>query len=548
MSRGQGVVGAVLSTLVAVLVLAGPASAQAPVPSSTTTPRPPTASVVTDTAVAFVPVEAGTGTDALLGGPDLRGNDRPTLAERFPSGAYSIDNTLGAFDVTDKTVNAMAGGVFAITVWVARAVTRLLAWTFETDLLAGTADAVDDVVGRLGASVYAPFVEMMIVLAGAFVLGQLLRQRATRAFEGVMWSVLALSTGAAFLSHPGSLVRVANTTSVGLARGVMSALALADPGAPPPDGARTQATFSGDQATTELRIASDRFFRTFVFMPWQVMEFGSVSAGSRPCDPRRGDAPCAERLLEAKSASLLPGQPDDYAAIKDELAHGPDREAWEWYQGHRAAERLGVAVLALVAALFAGGLLLVVCSAVLVAQLGFLILILLAPLFLLLAVHPGAGRVVALRWAELTLACLIRRVAYATVVGVLMVASGVLVAATARAGTGAWFPTMAVQALLVAAVLAYRRPLTDLLSHVGGGGLALPERHVEYRARRVVSFAAGALVGRHGLRRALTGAGGPGGVRPRLNSQSLAPPERGPDAREALISEPAPAPGEEATS
>src|SRR5699024_11435032 len=71
------------------------------------------------------------------------------------------------------------------------------------------------------------------------------------------------------------------------------------------------------------------------------------------------------------------------------------------FSGEEQGNRLSVATLALFSSVFSGGLILAGSVALIVLKIAFLLLFILAPIFLLIGIHPGYGRTVLLRWVEM---------------------------------------------------------------------------------------------------------------------------------------------------
>jgi hypothetical protein len=254
-------------------------------------------------------------------------------------------------------------------------------------------------------------------------------------------------------------------------------VSVADAKKGPADGVTAKPTFSDDAADTQLRVSADRIWRTFVYTPWLVLEFGGVESGQK----------FGERLLQAKTwtgqetvdayKAGVTGDPRGMQAITEAKERQYNQMAAEiqampntgaWFRGEKAIDRIGVATLALVAALLAGGLLLLLSGGVFVVQLAFLVLVVLAPIFLLLGIQPGAGRVLATRWVEVLTGLLVKRVAYAALLAVVLVVSGILLDATYPMG---WAVAMVLQVLVMGAALFYRRPFAFIF---GGHSSARP--------------------------------------------------------------------------
>jgi hypothetical protein len=157
---------------------------------------------------------------------------------------------------------------------------------------------------------------------------------------------------------------------------------------------------------------------------------------------------------------------------------------------------------------------------VVVAQLGLLMLLMAAPLFFLVGVHPGTGRRLLVRWLELVAATLGVRVLAAAFLAVVMVLSG-LVEETL---SGMWWLQAALQLGLVVAALIYRKPFMRIFgqvaagprmaaSHIGGSRVAETSHRVLDRQSlslwRGRSAAGRVGSGTSSATRAVAGGGGP---------------------------------------
>lgn len=442
-----------------------PLGGTAPADTGLGVPITPNAAPLVDATGPPAPAIVGSGADALVRPPQLRADNDPTLLERYGSAGHTLDTQLGFGEQTEEALNAIAGGIFAIATWLAQAAIATFQWAFTVELFDFVGDAVDGIVDQVEQAIYVPFVGTAVVLAGLWLAWHgLVRRRATAAGEGFVWTVAALAAGALFLLNPGAVVDAANALSGGLARGVLAGVSVADPKTGPDDGVETTATFDGSAADTQLRVSGDRFWRVFVHQPWLVLQFGDLEAGRR----------FGERLLAAKTITeeeyaATEGDPDelaalgerkraDYEAVQEEILADPAMA--EWFRGQRGIERLGVATLALVGVAVGGLVTALVAAAVLLAQIGLLLCVLVSPIALLAGIHPGVGRVLALRWAGLALGLLAKRVVLGALLAVVLVINGVLLDAAYPLG---WLVVTGLHTLVVAAVIVYRKPFVRLL-------------------------------------------------------------------------------------
>ena len=113
-------------------------------------------------------------------------------------------------------------------------------------------------------------------------------------------------------------------------------------------------------------------------------------------------------------------------------------------------------------------------------KLGFLLLLLAGPFFLIIGTHPGFGRVIAVRWFEMLVGVLMKSAAVAIVLSVLLYCYS-LIMGTADAVLP-WALKILMIALVTVAVFIYRKPFSHLFSAVGYGTLGSTER-AEYSLR-----------------------------------------------------------------
>ena len=439
------------------------------------------------------PVVVGSGADALIRLPELRGDNAPTLLERY--GAQGLSLGLDAPAQADGAgpLGAVAAGLFGVATWLAQAVVAAFQWAFTVEVFAFLGDAVTTIVDALRELFYAPFAQAVVILAGGSLLWHgMVRRRGVTAAEGMVWTVVALAAAGVFFARPAAVVDAANHVSTGLSRVLLAGVSAADPGSTFDDGVTTAPTYHGHAADTQLRMAGDRFWRVFVYEPWLVLQFG---------DPALG-APYGERVLASRTitaeerdevaddadalAALAQAKRDEAAGLREEIL--ADARMAPWFSGQRAVERAGVAMLALIGVVVGGVLLVLVAAAILLAQMALLLLVLLGPVVLLVGIHPGPGRVIAVRWAELAVGVLLRRVALGALLAVVLVVSGVLLEASYPLG---WFVVVSMQALVVAAAVVYRKPFGQLFAPttvpaLEVGGVRWARRSLQAHATRHV--------------------------------------------------------------
>jgi hypothetical protein len=126
-----------------------------------------------------------------------------------------------------------------------------------------------------------------------------------------------------------------------------------------------------------------------------------------------------------------------------------------------------------------------------------------APVFLLIGVHPGSGRIIAMRWVEMLVGTLLRQAVLALVLGVLVYGYALIISTAMPWGMQVMF-----MALLTIAVFFYRRPFQHLFASMDGHTLTTrmlgeaASAPTLQRAAGVLPPVAAARAGRWGMRKA----------------------------------------------
>ena len=176
---------------------------------------------------------------------------------------------------------------------------------------------------------------------------------------------------------------------------------------------------------------------------------------------------------ETPTASLIQAKQDAYAGIAQSIKqNNPD--VYSLFQGNQYPTRLEIAFAALFAALVAGVLVLLIAITLIILKLGFLLLLVAGPFFLIVGTHPGFGRVVALRWVEMLVGVLLKQAAVALVLSILLYAYS-LIMGTSDAVLP-WALKILMIALVTVAVFIYRKPFVHLFSAVGYGMVGSRDR------------------------------------------------------------------------
>ena len=491
----------------------------------------------TSTAVAAAPCDlspdlapevVGGGVDGLLQPPppDAPKAGAPAAAPVAPdpatqgnyarygmSGQFWHTHLLGCDDVAAVMGNAMANTVFS---W-AKALDRLTITTYQAAATEGPLESiknvVDDIVIRLSDALYWPFLRPIVILGAIWLAWYgLIRKRATTTAEGVIWMVLAVTVAVWFFSRPGDFTGLGKTVTDATGEVVNSAFS----GLPGAGGAtclpgegetnpQPKAGGYGQRGTPGVDQNADALWSILVCKPWLMGEFGTADANA-PVVKAFGATLLGIQALDAtemKATETLgtsAHQARYQTEVADKLQNTP---IFFLFQGKDWTNRLGVAIGALMAALIAGLLIFLVAISLLALKVGFLLLLILAPVFLLIGVHPGSGRIIAMRWVEMVVGTLLRQAVLALVLGLLIYGYALIISMAMPWGMQVMF-----MALLTIAVFFYRRPFQHLFSSMDGHTLTTrmlgdaASAPTLQRAAGALPPVAAARAGRWGMRKA----------------------------------------------
>ena len=182
---------------------------------------------------------------------------------------------------------------------------------------------------------------------------------------------------------------------------------------------------------------------------------------------------------ETPSAALIQAKQDTYTGIATSMQQN-DPAVYPLFQGNQWTTRLEIAFAAMFAALVAGLLILLIALTLIVLKLGFLLLLVAGPFFLIIGTHPGFGRVIAIRWFEMLVGVLMKQVAIAIVLTVLLYCYSLIMGTSDTVLP--WALKILMIALVTVAVFIYRKPFPHLFSAVGYGTIGSQER-AEYSLR-----------------------------------------------------------------
>ena len=410
---------------------------------------------------------SGTGPqEATAGSPEPKTNyERYGMAGQF---WHTYD--LGCTDMGAVLGNAWANTIFS----TAKALDRLTISTYQAAATEGPLqaikDVVDDIVTNLANAVYWPYLRVIIILGAIWLAWYgLIRKRATVTTEGVIWMVCAVTVAVWFFSRPGDFTGIGTTVTNTTGEIVNSAFSgLPDGGGssclPPKGEAGPEAVPASYDGVPVVDRNADALWSTFVCKPWLMGVFGTADPNTTQVKNLGSKLLDIQAIDQQEQGAQTQNAAAHQARFVEEIVT-PMRgtPTFFLFQGKDWTSRLGIAFGALVAAVVAGLLIFLVAVSLLVLKIGFLMLLILGPIFLLIGVHPGSGRIIATRWLEMLIGTLLRQALLALILGVLVYGYS-LIMSTALP----WGMQITFMALLTIATFFYRRPFQHLFASMDG--------------------------------------------------------------------------------
>jgi len=441
------------------------------------------------------PEQATGGLNAMVQPPGAAAGGKTLYDNYGVAGQFWAAHGLQCSDMTSLIGNNVAGMVFdaaksmdrvTITVYQSAAGNNILTWL---------QDAVNRLISALGNAIYFPYLAPVVILGAIWLAWQgLIRKRATRTIEGTLWMVVACVAAIALIGRPAAFTGVGTTVS----NGVTGVLNTAFAKLPVPASSNCLPVQTGDPQSVAGNFAytsgnalvdenANELWSVLVCKPWLYGELGSTAYATGAGGQQTVVNKYGRQLLwsqaiaanETPSTALVQAKQATYSGIASSMQQ-QDPAVYPLFQGNQWTTRLEIAFAAMFAALVAGLLILLIALTLIVLKLGFLLLLVAGPFFLIVGTHPGFGRVIAIRWFEMLVGVLMKSAAIAIVLSVLLYCYS-LIMGTADTVLP-WALRILMIALVTVAVFIYRKPFSHLFSAVGYGTLGSTER-AEYSLR-----------------------------------------------------------------
>jgi TrbL/VirB6 plasmid conjugal transfer protein len=461
------------------------------------------------------PQQATSGVDSMIATPGGQTGGKTLYDNYGVAGQFWAATGLQCSDMTSLIGNNVAGMVFDLAQSLDRATITVYQTAAGNGILTWLQNSVNTLITALGNAIYYPFLAPVVILGAVWLAWQgLIRKRATRTIEGTIWMVLACAVAVWLIGRPADFTGIGTTVSNGVTQVLNTAFAkLPSPAASnclPVSGTDPQSVTASYAFTSGNGLVDENaneLWSVLVCKPWLDGELGttqwappnSVGATTNVVNQFGRQLLWSQAIAanEKPTQALITAKQDTYTGIAQKLqANFPS--VYPLFQGNQWTTRLEIGFEALFAALAAGLLVLLIALTLIILKLSFLLLLVAGPFFLIVGVHPGFGRVIAIRWFEMLVGVLMKQIAIALVLSVLLYCYSLIMGTTDQ--TLPWGLKIMMIALVTVAVFIYRKPFQHLFSSVGYGVIGSEERaeyswrEASFGFRRASANAAGVAV------------------------------------------------------
>jgi len=441
------------------------------------------------------PEQATGGIDAMIEPPAAAAGGKTLYDNYGIAGQFWAAHGLQCSDMTSLIGNNVAGMVFDAAKSVDRVTITVYQSAAGDDILKWLQNVVNKLISALGNAIYFPYLAPVVILGAIWLAWQgLIRKRASRTIEGTLWMVVAATAAIALIGRPAIFTGIGTTVSNGATQVLNTAFSKL----PTPANSNCLPVTQGDPQSVTSNYAftsgnglvdenANELWSVLVCKPWLDGELGTTAYATTGNGPQTVVNTYGRQLLwaqaiaanETPSAALIQAKQATYTGIANSIQQN-EPAIYPLFQGNQWTTRLEIAFAAMFAALVAGLLILLIALTLIVLKLGFLLLLVTGPFFLIIGTHPGFGRIIAIRWFEMLVGVLMKQVAIAIVLSVLLYCYS-LIMGTSDAVLP-WALKILMIALVTMAVFIYRKPFQHLFSAVGYGTIGSGER-AEYSLR-----------------------------------------------------------------
>jgi hypothetical protein len=391
-------------------------------------------------------------------------------------------------------------------------------------------------------SLFLDFLVPIIMLA-ALYLGYigLVKRRSTEAMSSAVWMIGAAIVGLYLLINPMLIPNATNSVVKNVTGAIMTGITSSSTDklggvggtASKPStlcavdaaGAPTEKN-SNPQQRNITRTVQCSLWYSFIYVPWATGQYGVSPLSVNPADqkmltqfsekmkePISLDASGSGHNIENPNwpiyqinAQVLPSgktvldRDKLWVAVPQAMLGEPGagkggvvNSSWK---GDPSGGLIAKALFSLIAAFGSGLMIVTLGMSMIVFEIGLIILMLLAPLFLLVGVHPGFGRRIALKWLETIISLTMKRIILSVLLGVMITFYSIAIAIPESKLP--WFGTIILIVAISIAGMKYKDTLTDMFGDInlgGGGPIKEPESKMGAATKGALAAGTGAVIG-----------------------------------------------------
>jgi hypothetical protein len=453
--------------------------------------------------------------------------------------------------IGDVGPTSVGNFLLSVTSWIVNISNLLFQTATETSstVLLSLSPTIILIVTQLKDALYLEFLAPVLMLGALYLAWKgLVKRSSTEAGTAAIWMLGATVAGFAILANPMFLPSIVNTVVSTVSETTIAAIthvALAGNGTSGVTSSNTNlCTVGGDNgktqtldsnnklvtvdfnksqnaARTSVRQIQCTMWYSFMYTPWVIGQFGvSPSATDNPVltsgyPDHPGDATPLGTIpkdIALGGTGSTPGNWPLYQLDSKVNYPGSNKSSQETamlnvaasqlykadpngtWKGTSAMNRVTTATLAMVSSLGAGAMIAIISMSMIVLQIGLIILTLFSALFLLVGVHPGIGRRIALGWLESMAGLAMKRIVLSVLLAVMLVFYSAVLSASASID---WLISMIMVIAVSIGGITYKDQLTSMFSRIsfgGNGGISeqdLGGQHATRAAGGVIRSAVG---------------------------------------------------------
>lgn len=386
-------------------------------------------------------------------------------------------------------------------------------------------------------SLYLDFLVPIIMLSALYIgwVG-LVKRKSTDAMSAAGWMLGSAIVGLFLLINPMLIPNATNQVIKSVTGAIMTGITASSTeqlktvgGTPGQPSTLCTVEETEEQQRKITRIVQCSLWYSFIYVPWATGQYG--------VSPTSVD-PSAQALLRQHNSQMEGGVSLDatgqgngndiqnvtwpiYQINSQVLTHGsleardkfwvaipkamlgepsahPDEAsvvntAWK---GDATGGLIAKSVFSLIASVGSGIMIISLGMSMIVFEIGLVILMLLSPLFLLIGVHPGFGRRIALSWLETIISLTLKRIILSVLLGVMITFYGIAIAIPESSLP--WFGTIVLIIAISIAGFKYKDTVTDMFGKVnlgGNGPMQEPESNASGAVKGALAAGTGAVIG-----------------------------------------------------